>query len=260
MILDLDKKEHIPLIRRYPKCRGIQLANEYLPHLNPLKKMYVIDSLEDWEKVKNEFPTEMMTVRCDCSRGVEAKLPGGQTFSRNQVEAYITKVKTIVPNAVIMLEDMKPGTNERIHSSGAVCLDIRIGDCIYMDYVGPSFDCGDITKGKSAHASWVIPWNDAPFLKSSTIRKYLVSEIPQDAYEEVAEKRTETLISWYPEQQEEIKTTVPKIAPRMPSWLFGDIAEKVIFPLYLQHEKLSRDGFRNFGLELNITQSTLLLY
>ena len=62
MILDLSKKEHIPLIR---KCRVIQLANQYLPHLNPLNKMYVIDSLEDWEKVKIEFPTEMMTVRCD---------------------------------------------------------------------------------------------------------------------------------------------------------------------------------------------------
>lgn len=65
MILDIDKKEHIPMINRYKKCKGIALVNKYLPQLTPLNKMYVINSLEDWEKVENEFPLEMMTVRCD---------------------------------------------------------------------------------------------------------------------------------------------------------------------------------------------------
>lgn len=52
MILDLNKKEHIPMINMYKKCKGIVLVNKYLPKLTPLNKMYVINSLEDWKKLK----------------------------------------------------------------------------------------------------------------------------------------------------------------------------------------------------------------
>ena len=52
MILDLNKKEHIPMINMYKKCKGIALVNKYLPKLTPLNKMYVINSLEDWKKLK----------------------------------------------------------------------------------------------------------------------------------------------------------------------------------------------------------------
>ena len=73
-----------------------------------------VDSLEDWEQVESEFPVTMMTARCDCPKGVNGKLPSGQTFNRDRVKGYIQEVKSAVPNAVIILQDMKEGTNERI--------------------------------------------------------------------------------------------------------------------------------------------------
>ena len=85
MILDLKKKEHELMINKYKKCNGIVLVDKYLPELSPLNKMYVIDSVDDWEKVENEFPVHMMTVRCDSPKGVNGKLPSGQTFDRNRV-------------------------------------------------------------------------------------------------------------------------------------------------------------------------------
>ena len=39
MILDLSKKQHIPLINMYKKCKGISLVDKYLPHLTPLNKI-----------------------------------------------------------------------------------------------------------------------------------------------------------------------------------------------------------------------------
>lgn len=118
MILDLSKKEHLPMINMYKKCKGIALVDKYFPELTPLNKMYVIDSLEDWEKVKHEFPVEMMTARCDSPGSVNSKLPNGQTFHRDRVKGYIKEAKSLVPDCVIILEDMKPGTNERIHTQG----------------------------------------------------------------------------------------------------------------------------------------------
>lgn len=151
-----------------------------MPQLTPLNKMYVIDSLEDWEQVESEFPVTMMTARCDCSKGVNGKLPSGQTFNRDRVKEYIQEVKSAVPNAVIILQDMKKGTNERIHTQGGVCLNVKIGDYVYMDYVGPSFDCREMCLGKATHESWSIPWSEVPFMKDSAITKYKTSEISQE--------------------------------------------------------------------------------
>ena len=40
MILDLNNKQHIPLINMYRKCKGIALIDKYLPELTPINKIY----------------------------------------------------------------------------------------------------------------------------------------------------------------------------------------------------------------------------
>lgn len=252
MILDLSKKEHLPMINMYKKCKGISLVNKYLPNLSPLNKIYVINSMEDWKQVENEFPEHMMTVRCDSPKGVNGRLPSGQTFDRDRVSGYIGEVKSAVPDAVLILEDMKPGTNERIHTQGGVNLDIKIGDYILMEYVGPSFDCRELCTGKAAHESWNIPWDEVPFMNDASIRKYKVGTIDQEEYISTAKERLAFLLNAFPDKKEEIFSTMPKTFQGMDINLFRDVRDKVIFPLWMQHEQLSRDGLRHFGVEVNV--------
>lgn len=252
MILNLHNKNHIPLINMYKKCKGISLVNKYLPKLSPLNKMYVINSMEDWKQVENEFPEHMMTVRCDSPKGVNGRLPSGQTFDRNRVSGYIEEVKSAVPDAVLILEDMKPGTNERIHTQGGVNLDIKIGDYILMEYVGPSFDCRELCTGKAAHESWNIPWDEVPFMNDASIRKYKVGIIDQEGYVSTAKERLAFLLNAFPDKKEEIFSAIPKSFKGMDINLFRDVRDKVIFPLWIQHEQLSRDGLRHFGVEVNV--------
>ena len=259
MILDLSKKEHLPMINMYKKCKGIALVDKYLPKLSPLNKMYVINSLEDWEKVEHEFPVQMMTARCDCPKGVNGKLPNGQTFNRDRVRGYIEEVKSAVPDAVIILEDMKSGSNERIHTQGGVNLDIQIGDYVYIDYVGPGFDCRELCTGKAAHETWNIPWNEVPFLKDSAITKYKTSEISQEEYVETAKERILFLIKAFPDRKEEILQTMPKRYNGISRQIFRDVREQVIFPLWLQHEQLLRDGLGSFGVEVNVVEDGTLV-
>lgn len=259
MILGLSKKEHIPMINMYKKCKGIALVDKYLPNLSPLNKMYVINSMEDWEKVENEFPIQMMTARCDCPKGINGKLPNGQTFNRDRVRDYIEEVKSAVPDAVIILEDMKSGSNERIHTQGGVTLDIQIGDHIYMDYVGPGFDCRELCIGKAVHEAWNIPWEEVPFMKDSAIQKYKTMEVNQMEYIETAKERALFLIKAFPDKKDEILETIPKRYNGICRQIFRDIREQVIFPLWLQHEKLSKDGLRNFGVEVNIVEDGTLV-
>ena len=259
MILDLSKKEHLPMINMYKKCKGIALVDKYLPQLSPLNKMYVINSLEDWEKVEHEFPAQMMTARCDCPKGVNGKLPNGQTFNRDRVRGYIEEVKSAVPDAVIILEDMKSGSNERIHTQGGVNLDIQIGDHVYIDYVGPGFDCRELCTGKAAHETWNIHWNEVPFLKDSAITKYKTSEISQEEYVETAKERILFLIKAFPDRKEEILQTMPKRYNGISRQIFRDVREQVIFPLWLQHEQLLKDGLGSFGVEVNIVEDGTLV-
>lgn len=252
MILDLNNPAHIPLINMYKKCKGISLVNKYLPNLSPLNKLYVINSMEDWEQVEAEFPEHMMTIRCDSPKGVNAKLPSGQTFDRSKVPGYINVVKSAVPDAVLILEDMKPGTNERIHTQGGVNLDIKIGDYVLMEYVGPSFDCRELCTGKAAHESWNIPWSDVPFMNDNSIRKYKIGTIDQEGYIATTKERLDFLINAFPDKKEEILATMPNSFQGMDINLFRDVRDNVIFTLWMQHEQLSRDGLRHFGVEINV--------
>lgn len=259
MILDLNKKEHLPMINTYKKCKGIALVDRYLPKLSPLNKMYVINSMEDWKKVENEFPIQMMTARCDCPKGINGKLPNGQTFNRDRVRGYIEEVKSAVPDAVIILEDMKSGSNERIHTQGGVNLDIQIGDHVYMDYVGPGFDCRELCIGKAVHETWNIPWEEVPFMKDSAIQKYKTMEVSQREYIETAKERALFLIKAFPDRKDEILETIPKRYNGISRQIFRDVREQVIFPLWLQHEQLSKDGLRSFGVEVNIVEDGTLV-
>lgn len=165
MILDLNKKEHLPMINTYKKCKGIALVDRYLHKLSPLNKMYVINSMEDWKKVENEFPIQMMTTRCDCPKGINGKLPNGQTFNRDRVREYI----------------------------------------------------------------------------------------------ETAKERALFLIKAFPDRKDEILETIPKRYNGISRQIFRDVREQVIFPSWLQHEQLSKDGLRSFGVEVNIVEDGTLV-
>lgn len=259
MILDLDKQEHLPMINMYKKCKGIALISRYLPELNPLNKMYVINSLEDWEKVEEEFPIEMMTARCDCPKGVNGKLPNGQTFHRDRVKGYIEEVKTAVPDAVIILENMKSGTNERIHTQGGANIEFKIGDYVYIDYVGFGFDARELCLGKAVHESWNIPWNEVIFMKDSAIQLYKIYETTSEEYVETAKERIKFLIKAFPDRKDEIFQSMPPRYAKMRKQIFRDITEQIIIPLYIQQEQLSRDGLRSFCVEVNIVEDGTLV-
>ena len=259
MILDLNNPAHQPLIYSYRKCKGIALVNQYLPNLSPLKKMYVIDSLDDWLTVEQEFPLEMMTARCDSPKGVNGKLPSGQTFDRSRVKGYIEEVKSAVPDAVILLEDMKEGSNERIHTKGGLNLDIQIGNYLLIDYVGPSFDCRELCTGKALHEAWNVPWDDVPFLKSTSMRKYKSYEVTQTEYVETAKERLLFLIHAFPERKDEILQTMPNEYTPISPQIMRDLLNQVVFPLWMQQEQLLRNGLGKFGVEINIVKEGTLV-
>ena len=292
MILDYKKREHLQLLNRYKKVKGITLIRRYLPHLDPLEKMYVIDSEEDWEKVYDEFPVDKVTARCDCPIGVNGKLLDGQTFRRDNVRRYIKDLKEAVPDGVVILQEMKPGYNERTYTQGGVNIDVVIGEGIRMEYVGASFDCRELCKGKASHEAWYIPWDEVPFLKECSIGKYKVGEISEEGYKESAKERCaflmetflkeylmkhhqiddveqvdskltanerQALVDAYEAKTKEILAVMPHRYKGINRQILRDVISQVIFPLYDQRGTLVRDGLKHFGVELNVVKDGTLV-
>lgn len=252
MILRLDQKEHVPLIYRYPKCKGIALVDKYLHDLTPFRKMYVIDTLEDWERVEKEFPINMMSVRCDCPSGFNPKLPHGQTFERNRVKDYIKEVKSIDKNAVIILEDMIEGRNERIHSRGGAVIDIEIGNNIKIEYVGQGFDARELCANLASHEAWSILWEKVLILDDFSKLKYRIYKVTPERYWIQRNERIKFLNKAYPNQKEEILKSIPEEYGEIKDWIFRDIVEQIIIPLYIKKEELRRNGLNSFCVEVNI--------
>ena len=47
----------------------------------------------------------------------------------------------------------------RYKTNGAIMVVFEKNDKILIDYVGPGFDVGDITRGKTVHTALEIPWD-----------------------------------------------------------------------------------------------------
>lgn len=57
----------------------------------------------------------------------------------------------------------------------------------------------------------------------------------------------------------EIFATMPKRYNNIDINIFRDLRDKVIFPLYIKHEELLRNGMNHFGVELNVLQDGTLV-
>ena len=128
-----------------------------------------------------------------------------------------------------------------------------------MDYVGLGFDCNELCIGKAVHEAWNIPWEEVPFMKDSSIQKYKTVEVSQREYIETAKERALFLIKAFPDRKDEILETIPKKYNGISRQIFRDVGEQVIFPLWLQHEQLSKYGLHSFGVEVNIVEDGTLV-
>lgn len=84
-------------------------------------------------------------------------------------------------------------------------------------------------------------------------------EINQREYIETAKERMLFLIKAFPDRKDEILETMPKRYNGINRQIFRDVRENVIFPLWLKHEQLSRDGLSSFGVEINVVEDGTLV-
>jgi|GEM_PF-2909183 len=178
MILDILNKENEIILTQYQKSSGIYWVSKYLPLLCKHKKTILIDSIEEWYKIKKEFP-EKVALRTDTKLGQEYPNIRGRTCSHEHVEKYYNEAKQKVKKPYLLCMDLADGAGDRIKSKGGFHINVTIGGNVYIRHAGIGFDYGDLIKRKAEHERWVIPWHDIPNIDTKNIGKYHIQTISQ---------------------------------------------------------------------------------
>lgn len=258
MILNIDNNQDLKHINTLQKCRGVQLISKYLPDLVVQKQLYVVNTIEEWNQIKEKLP-QIVTIRVDNKKGERIPLIGGITCEKDKVEDFFYETYKKEKHPYFICMEYKDGTNERVDTEGGFLLDITMGGNVHIGHVGPCFDCRELTKGKAEHETWMIPWNELLFMKSSNHRKYHIQTISQEGYRNSAIERMAFLIKQYPERKKEIIEKIPKQYSPIKPYHIENLIEQVLVPLYYQSDELLKDGLEKFDVEMNILKDGTLV-
>lgn len=73
MLYEMGKTEDETYIAQYGKAYGTVLLHRWLPDISKTKKMFVLDSYDEFKKIEDELP-EVFTCRADAKTGEQATL------------------------------------------------------------------------------------------------------------------------------------------------------------------------------------------
>lgn len=251
-------KEELQELNKYKKLKGILKVDEYLPNITPLNGLAVIRNVDDWKQAqeKYNFSNKELSVRFDSNIGVNSKIPGSQTVKTKDVEYLIRKAERECENWIAIIEDLKEGANDRITTKGAVNITMSFNEYLILEWVGPCFDGRELCSGKAVHQSWKFPWQSILFLKHYSINEnmYKLHEASTREYFESVLERTNFLCNSFKSRKNEIISKMPNELIKMPTFLFEELLNKIIIPLYSKVGEFERLGNKEITVEAMITE------
>jgi hypothetical protein len=128
------------------------------------RKGFVVEHPDDdLSMIAENDAYRIVLCRPDAPMGQGNQLPRGRDLGLLSISSYLQGIQRFCPNAIV-LAFIHPSIEllgryaPRYETTGAANVLIHRHERIVFEYVGPGFDVGDITRGKAAHASLVIPW------------------------------------------------------------------------------------------------------
>lgn len=259
MILNMYDTKDESFLQDLEKCDGIKLIRRYLPHIDANLQGYVVNTLDEWYQIRDKFP-EVVTLRTD-SKIIDKELLNvhGATRKKEDIDSYIIDVSTRLKEPYFICLELEPGSNERIYTQGGFLLEFKRFEDIKIGYVGPGFDCGELTKGVGEHEVWQIPWDRECLSREDAIDKFRLKKVSDKIYQETALKRMAFLISEYKDRKQEIMDVFPKKYNGIDPNLFRKLQQQVLLPMWRQQRKLEKDGLSHYGIEINVVGDNILV-
>ena len=197
--LDISLNRIIQFIN-YRKCRGLLLA--YLYDLPIVKTGIIVDRPLTKEEI-NQLKQKMGNIflcRPDSPIKRWSKLPRGMDVKINQINTFYKKCLE-VNNRAILLCFTHPsiyftgGIVERYRISGGVNILVDWFRKISIEYVGPGFDVGELTRGcNNYHCLIEIPWDLVLYPPPYIWEKCALKSISSRKYQYSRRNRVDTLV------------------------------------------------------------------
>lgn len=259
MIVNMYDTKDETFIQDLEKCAGIKLIRQYLPHIDANLQGYVINNLEEWYQIRDKFP-EIVTLRTD-SKIIDKELLNvhGATRKKSDIDSYIIDVSKRLKEPYFICLELEQGSNERIYTQGGFLLEFKRFEDVKIGYVGPGFDCGELTKGIGEHEVWQIPWNRESLSREDAIDVFRLKKVTDKEYQETAIRRMAFLISEYKDRKQEIIENFPKKYSGIDPNLFRKLQEQVLLPMWRQQKNLEKDGLSHCGIEINVVKDNRLV-
>lgn len=219
----------------FRKCRGLALAWSY--DLPVVKQGVIIDTPlteEDEITLQEAFGLYPLLCRPDAPIGKWTHLPKGRDCTVTQINAFYKECLRENPNSILLCFKSPSVyfTKKRIPRysvSGGVNILIEWYKCIVIDYVGPGFDVGELTRGcNCSHQSFFVPWNYIHYPPNQIFTDSINNHISQDAYINARDHRINTLASTFGYDITSVKQCIPQESVKMPRSIFLTIWKECI--------------------------------
>lgn len=248
MLHEMKEKSDIKHIRQYGKAYGAFLLHCLLHDICNIKNFFVFDSIEEFEKIENKLP-EKVILRADAKLGESPTLRvRGTAVNKSGVPDYIEKVKKQNPNGVVLCMDTDV-ENQNKSIDGSFNVYFEWGEKVWIDYLGPGFDVGGITKGEDNHEMWSIDWENLLFVKPGNMNRYRTHLISDQEYKESAERKILSLMKDKGLSEDEARKKVPRKYKPMPLSIKEALLDKIVFEIYSKKEDVRKLGLRSFGVQ-----------
>lgn len=255
---------HIPTpqILKYGKLKGMYLLQKYIPDLNLISDVCVINSLDEWDNIKAELPERIM-FRTDNILGEKVVQIQGASGKKEDIPSVLESIKAQNENAVILIIEGKMPTYPRYKNKGGFTVSFDIGEKVVINLVGEGFDGRELTRGIATHESYTIPWNEilyienkADLVKNNFVERKIVNE---DDYKKSRKKRMEFLTDEIKENREKAEKYVPEKYSEIDEEIIKEIIDKIILKLYSQTTNLMYDNLKHFKVQGNISPNEKLI-
>ena len=254
------------LSKKYGKLNGYLLANEF--DLATSKKGFLVfNELMDFSFF-NKNKNEIFLCRTDAPLGYGNLLPRGRDLKCHEINSFLNELKSINRDSILICYrhpsiELTGSYIPRYKTQGAIIVVFNKNVNISVEYVGPGFDVGDLTRGKSVHASIAIPWdeiNNDPreLFKFAKRNVFYYYEISSNNYALDRSARINELISKLGELYfDEIHNSIPLekslLSMDMFSRIYSSIINKILSNCFT--------GLGNhFGVLINIYKSHLYVF
>lgn len=145
----------------YGKVNGLLLAHKC--NLSVATKGWICSS--DNDNLYLPVSKYKYVCRPDAPKGLGNKLPRGRDLNSDEILTFYKEIKRKCEKGILLIFE-QPSVQligqylPRYQTSGGVTVVIRNKKEVNIEFVGPGFDVGDLTRGKTVHSSLSIPVSD----------------------------------------------------------------------------------------------------